>query len=171
MKIRTNTPEALELMLAIPRFLVWLMVGPFIVIGATGISGLFSEDTVSGSMIPLGIGIIGVVGYYLLSRSTCMHIIRNEGIVRIRRSSLLETTEQDYALEHLQGAEVDVGQTLKRKRAAGVVTLLFSNTRPATTVPLTGWGLSGSGPGMIANTINDWLSAYRKQSGDVTEPR
>jgi len=163
MKVITNTPAELELAIELPRFIVWFMVGPIAAFG-----GLFTLALLLGGELLNGL-VTGVVvaalvtgGRYVLTQRTQLWLHGNEGKVRIKRSSMLETRELEFPLEHLDGAEVTHNRASRSRdggtsRSTSSLELVFSNTRPATRVPLSGWSVSGAGAGMLADAINDWL--------------
>ena len=68
-----------------------------------------------------------------------------------------ERTRSLVAKNFLSAAELDRTRSSADDRATAKVMLVFRNTRPATRIPLSGWGVSGDGPGQIADKINDWL--------------
>ncbi|NHA13944.1 hypothetical protein [Thioalkalivibrio sp. XN279] len=163
MKVVTNTPEELELLIELPKFILWFMLGPIALFG-----GLFTLALLLGGefLNALGtglvIGAIVAVGGYFITQRTRLQLNARDGKVYLLRTSWLERRTHDFPLEHLDGAEVEQRQDRRdhdggTNRPTSTVSLVFNNTRPATRVPLTLWAVSGGGSGMLANAINDWL--------------
>jgi hypothetical protein len=92
-----------------------------------------------------------------LSERTVLILDKRAGLVTIRRESRFRARSDDYPLDALDSAELDRSNTSAESRTTSKVMLVFRNTRPATRIPLSGWGVSGDGPGRIADEINDWL--------------
>jgi len=170
-KVITNTPEELELVIELPRFIVWFMVGPISVFG-----GLFTLALLLGGELlnglVTGLVVAGLVtgGHYLLTQRTQLWLHGREGKVRIQRASMLDTREFEFPLEHLDGAQVSHNRATRSSdggtsRPTSSLELVFSNTRPATRVPLSSWSVSGAGAGMLADAINDWLRDRAAQRG------
>lgn len=168
MKVVTNTPEQLEIVVELPKFILWFMLGPIAAFG-----GLFTLALLLGGEIlnALGTGaviaVIVAVGGYFITQRTRVQLNARDGKVYMLRSSWLEHRTHDFPLEHLDGAEVDLRRDHGDRdggtnRPTSTVSLVFSNTRPATRVPLTLWAASGGGAGMLANAINDWLRERRE---------
>ena len=165
MKILINTPEDLELVIELPRFIVWFMVGPIAVFGglftlALLLGGEFLNALVTGAFLAA----LVTGGRYLLTQRTQLWLQGKAGKVRILRTSMLGAKEFEFPLEHLEAAEVDHSRRVRSdsggtSRSTSSLNLVFSNTRPATRVPLSGWSISGAGAGMLADAINDWLRA------------
>ena len=72
-------------------------------------------------------------------------------------TSTLGERHEEYPLDSLDSAELERTHTAGEGRSTSKVVLVFRNTRPATRVALSRWSVAGSGPGDIANQINDWL--------------
>jgi hypothetical protein len=166
-KVVEQTPEQLEILIEIPRFIVWFMVGP---IGCFG--GLFTLALLLGGEIvnalTTGLVIAAVVtgGRYFLTQRTRLWLDARENAVRILRTTMFDAKRHEFALDHLESAEVQQsrrhgGRDEGVQRATSTLQLVFNNTRPAPRVPLNGWAVSGGGAGMLANAINDWLRGYR----------
>lgn len=174
MKVLTNTPEQLEIIIEIPRFIVWFMVGPIALFGglftlALLLGGELVNFLVTGSIIAA----LVMGGWYFLTQRTHLWLDASEGKVRILRSSLFDAKRNEFALQHLDAAVVEQSRRHGRDndgtgRATSTLQLVFNNTRPATHVPLSGWAVSGGGAGMLANTINDWLRAHHERAADKT---
>ncbi len=170
MNIVNNTPEELEIVIEIPRFIVWFMIGPIALFGglfclALLLGGEFVNFLVTGSVIAA----LVVGGRYFLTQRTRLWLNATEGKVRILRTSMFDEHRNEFALEHLESAEVEQsrrhgGSDKGTQRATSTLNLVFNNTRPATRVPLTGWAVSGGGAGMLANAINDWLRAHHERA-------
>ncbi|MEE4637708.1 MAG: hypothetical protein V2J42_03100 [Wenzhouxiangella sp.] len=178
MNVVKNTPEELEILIEIPRFIVLFMTAPIALAG-----GLFTLALLLGgefvNALTTGAVIAGLVfgGRYFLTQRTRLWLDAREGTVRILRTTMFEEKRQQLPLEHLDSASVAVSRRHERSgsgssgstsRPTSTLHLLFTNTRPATEVPLTGWAVSGGGAGMLANAINDWLRAHheRAEGGD-----
>ena len=165
MKVLTNTPEQLEILIELPAFIVWFMVGPIVVFGGLfTLAMLLGGELLEGLVAGIVVAALFMGGRYLLTQRTQLWLQGNEGKVRIRRMTLLDTKDYEFQLAQLEGAEVE--HTRRRSsrgegssRSTSCLNLVFSNTRPATRVPLTGWSISGDGAGMLADTINDWLKS------------
>jgi hypothetical protein len=169
MKIVTNTDDELELLVELPRFIVWFMLGP---IGAFGalftlallLGGEILNALVTGAIIATMVA----VGRYFLTQRTRLRLEAAENKVRMLRTSMFDAREYEFPLEHLEGAEVQQQSFSRRdrsstSRATSGVQLVFTNTRPATRVALSGWSVSGGGAGMLADAINDWLRAWHER--------
>lgn len=163
MKVVTNTPEELELLIELPKFILWFMLGPIAFFG-----GLFTLALLLGGefLNALGtglvIGAIVAVGGYFITQRTRVQLNARDGKVYLLRTSWLEHRTHEFPLQHLDGAEVEQRQDRGRRdggrsQSTSAVSLVFNNTRPATRVPLTLWAVHGGGAGMLANAINDWL--------------
>lgn len=168
MKVLSNSDEELELLVELPRFIVWFMLGP---IGAFGalftLALLLGGEILNGLVTGVIIATAITVGRYFLTQQTRLRLNAVENKVRMLRTSMFDAREYEFPLEHLEGAEVQ--QSLSRgdgsstRRATSGVQLVFTNTRPATRVALSGWSVSGGGAGMLADAINDWLRAWHEQ--------
>lgn len=167
MKVVEQTPEQLEILIEIPRFIVWFMVGPIALFG-----GLFTLALLLGGEIvnalTTGLVIAGLVvgGRYILTQRTHLWLDAKDDAVRILRTTMFDAKRHEFSLAHLESAEVQQsrrhgGSDAGVQRATSTLQLVFNNTRPATRVPLTGWAVSGGGAGMLANAINDWLRENR----------
>lgn len=67
-----------------------------------------------------------------------------------------------FGIASLVGLHLDSAELSRNpKRASGAIELVFTNTRPATRVPITGWGVSHGGMAPLAQKINDWLEQDR----------
>ena len=166
MKVLTNTPEHLEIVIELPRFIVWFMVGPIALFGglfclALLLGGEFINFLVTGAVVAA----LVIGGRYFLTQRTRLWLNADKGMVRILRTTMLDEKRNEFALQHLDGAVVEQSQRRSSgnngtQRATSTLQLVFNNTRPATHVPLTGWAVSGGGAGILANAINDWLRAH-----------
>lgn len=173
MNVVKNTAEELEILIEIPRFIVLFMTVPIALAG-----GLFTLALLLGgeflNALATGAVIAALVfgGRYFLTQRTRLWLDAREGTVRILRTTMFDEKRQRLPLEHLDSATVAVsrrhessssGGSGGTKRPTSTLQLLFTNTRPATEVPLTGWAVSGGGGGMLANAINDWLRAHHQR--------
>jgi hypothetical protein len=166
MKVLKNTERELEILVELPRFIVWFMLGPIGGFGALfTVALLLGGEFLQGLVTGVIIATLVLVGRYFLTQSTRVWLNGNDGKVHILRTSLIDSRQYDFPLEHLDSAEVSQDRSPRSRSGSGRATsslhLVFSNTRPATRVPLTGWSVSGGGAGMLADTINDWLRAWR----------
>jgi hypothetical protein len=174
MNVVKNTPEELEILIEIPRFIVLFMTVP---IAAAG--GLFTLALLLGgefvNALTTGAVIAGLVfgGRYFLTQRTRLWLDARDGTVRILRTTMFEEKRQQLPLEHLDSATVALNRRQERSgsgssgstaRPTSTLHLLFTNTRPATEVPLTGWAVSCGGAGMLANAINDWLREHHERA-------
>ncbi|NNU81392.1 hypothetical protein HMH01_13195 [Halovulum dunhuangense] len=157
MSTRTNTPDLLEIELAIPRFILALVMLPVIPITLIGLLNLFSGEFVTALVLLAGFNGAFFLGYTAISERTNLSLDRTAGVVRIGRESRFGSRLDEYPLDALDSAELDRSHSSDKGQSTSKVFLVFRNTRPATRIPVSGWGVSGSGPGMIADEINDWL--------------
>lgn len=175
MNVVNNTPEELEIVIEIPRFIVWFMVGPIALGGglfclALLLGGEFVNFLVTGAVIAA----LVLGGRYVLTQRTRLWLNATNGTVRILRTTMFDSKRNEFRLEHLDSA--DIQQSRRHgsgdggtQSATSTLQLVFNNTRPATQVPLTGWAVSGGGAGMLANTINDWLRAHHERASAATQ--
>lgn len=152
-----NTPDRLEIELAIPRFILWFMMVPVIPITLIGLANLIGGDIMTALILLVGLNGAFFLGYAAISERTILSLDKQTGLVRISRESRLGERQDEYPLEALDSAELDRSHTSAESRTTSKVMLVFRNTRPATRIPLSRWGVAGDGPGKIANEINDWL--------------
>ena len=84
-----------------------------------------------------------MVGRYFLTQRTSLWLNADENKVRMRRTTLVDAKEYQFPLEHLDSAEVQQnraqGHGSGARRTTSGLNLVFSNTRPATRVPLAAW--------------------------------
>lgn len=169
MKVLTNTPEHLEIVIELPQFIVWFMVGPIALFGglfclALLLGGEFINFLVTAAVVTA----LVIGGRYLLTQRTRLWLDADKGIVRILRTTMLDEKRNEFTLQHLDSAVVEQSRRGSSgnngiQRATSTLQLVFNNTRPATHVPLTDWAVSGGGAGILANAINDWLRAYHER--------
>lgn len=165
MKIVRNTPEALEVIIEIPRLFVWFMLLPLVLLG--GLLGLFQllGSEFANALVTAAIfALLVLAGRYFLTQRTRVLLDASDGRVHLLRSTMLEEKHNDYPLAQLEAAETRASGQRDESEGSGVshtLELVFSNTRPATRVPLSAWAIAGSGAGLLANAINDWLRAHR----------
>jgi hypothetical protein len=172
MKVVSQSPEELEILIELPRFIIWFMLGPIAAFGglfalALLLGGEFLNGLVTGAFVAIGV----TVGRYFLTQRTQLWLHAPEGKVRILRSTLLDSKDYEFPLEHLESAEVHHNRHVRSSsegtsRATSNLNLVFANTRPATRVPLSGWSISGPGAGMLADAINDWLRDLRNSNSN-----
>ena len=175
MKVLNNTPEQLEIVIELPRFIVWFMVGPIALFGglfclALLLGGEIINFLVTGTIITA----LVIGGRYLLTQRTQLWLNADKGVVQMLRTTMFDAKRNEFALQHLDGAVVEQSRRHRSgndgtQRATSTLQLVFNNTRPATNVPLTSWAVSGGGAGMLANAINDWLRAHHGR--DEIDPR
>jgi hypothetical protein len=83
------------------------------------------------------------------------------GVVTMTRRTLLGSRIWHLPLRHLDGAEVIAVARLRMARAfqrhSANVDLLFRNTRPNMTIPLSPFGMPEAEAERVAARINDWL--------------
>ncbi|MFP4276575.1 MAG: hypothetical protein ACLFQ2_04075 [Wenzhouxiangella sp.] len=171
MNVVKNTPEELEILIEIPRFIVLFMTVPIALAGglftlALLLGGEFFNALATGAVIAA----LVLGGRYFLTQRTRLWLDAHEGMVRILRTTMFDEKRQQLPLEYLDSATVAVSRRHESSgsgstnRPTSTLHLRFSNTRPATEVPLTGWAVSGGGAGMLANVINDWLRAHQERT-------
>ena len=172
MKVVNNTDQELEILVELPRFILWFMLGPI-----AGFGGLFTLALLLGGEI-LNAFVTGAIiatiffaGRYFLTQRTQLLMSTADNKVRILKTTLIDAKKYEFSLENLDGAEVTLNRTHRghggnggTSRATSSLQLVFSNTRPATRVPVAGWSISGGGAGMLADTINDWLRNVRARN-------
>lgn len=154
---RTNTPDRLEVELAIPRFILWFVMFPAIPVTLFGLVNLLGGEVMTGLILLVGLNGAFLLGYAALSERTILTLDKQAGLVTIHRDSRFRARTDNYPLDALDSAELDRSHTSAESRSTSKVILVFRNTRPATRIPLSGWGVSGDGPGKVADEINDWL--------------
>jgi hypothetical protein len=172
MRVLENTPQQLELLIELPRFFLWFMLAPIVLIGGfftlAGLLGGRFLDALSTAIVA---GVIGYVGYYFLTQTTRVRLEADTQHVRILRESRLERRSYEFPLQHLDSAEVShnvhVNNDGDGGRNTSSVNLVFSNTRPATRIPLSGWSVAGGGAGLLADAINDWLRQWRDADNTI----
>jgi hypothetical protein len=172
MSVVKNTPEELEIVIEIPRFIVLFMTAPIALGGglftlALLLGGEFLNALTTGAVIAA----LVIGGRYFLTQRSRLWLNASDGTVHILRTTMFEEKRQQLPLEHLDSATVATSRhgssgsdsSGGSNRTTSKLHLLFTNTRPATEVPLTGWAVSGGGAGMLANVINDWLRAHHER--------
>jgi hypothetical protein len=176
-RVLENTPRQLELLIELPRFLLWFMLAPIVLIaGFLALVGLLGGEFLDAISAAIVACIIAYVGYYFLTQTTRVRLEADTDLVRILRENRLERRTYEFALRHLDSAEVrhrtDLGGDNDGGANTSQVYLVFSNTQPATRVPLSGWAVAGAGAGILADAVNDWLRERRESSAsaDSTVP-
>lgn len=157
MTILVNTPDVLSVRLELPRVLLWSMAVPVIVAVFVGVSEVLGGSVFSGIILIAGVGGLGGYGLLRVSERAELRLDARAGTVQLRRSTLFATRGEDFILAHLDSAELST----RSRNSAGTIDLVFTDTRPATRIALTGWGVSGGGVGPLATAINDWLAQAR----------
>ncbi len=154
MSVQTDTPEKLVISVQLPRFLLWVMGFPVGVIVLVGLSEVVSGSAATGLMLIVVFG--GFFGWAFLRISERADLVLDAqaGTVRLSRRSLAGTRSAEFNLADLDSAEL----SRNPRRGSGAIDLVFTNTRPATRIPVTGWGVSRGSMAPLAQTINDWLA-------------
>jgi len=157
MSIRTDTATRLAISVQLPRIFLWVMTLPVIIVFLLGINELISGSPSSALM--LFVVILGVWGWAFIRISERADLVLDAqaGTARLVRRSLLGTRSQDFALADLDSAEL----SRNPRRGSGAIDLVFTNTRPATRIPVTGWGVSQGAMAPLAQKINDWLAQMK----------
>lgn len=166
MRIVQHNDDTLEILIELPRFIVWFMLLPLLLAGGFfTLVQLLGGDIVDALISAILFALLTLAGRYFLTQQTRLWLDAREDRVRILRTSMLNRRMNEFALAHLEAAET---RTLGRQGGAGdssasshTLELVFSHTRPATRIPMSTWAVSGGGAGMLANAINDWLRAHR----------
>ncbi|GGC23577.1 hypothetical protein GCM10011363_45090 [Marivita lacus] len=157
MSVHTDTAEKLVISVQLPRFLLWVMGLPVGIVLLVGLFEVVSGSTTSGLMLIVIFG--GFFGWAFLRISERADLVLDAqvGTVRLTRRTLTGTRVEAFALVDLDSAEL----SRNPRRGSGAIDLVFTNTRPATRIPLTGWGVSQGGMAPLAQKINDWLAQAR----------
>lgn len=164
MSVVARTPDRLEMEIGLPRFILWFMLTPLIPLGLIGFFNLFSGSIMSGLVLIFGVGGAFVLGTLYIGERTLLTLDAAANLVRIERVSRFGRTESEHPLDALDSAETETSGGGTDRRASHKPLLVFRHTRPATRIPLTRWGVSGGGPGGIADEINDWLTQVRDRA-------
>jgi hypothetical protein len=154
MSVRTDTAEMLVISVELPRFLLWVMGLPVGIVVLVGLSELVSGSAASGLMLAVVFGGFGGWAFLRVSERADLVLDAKAGTVRLTRRTLIGTRVEAFALTDLDSAEL----SRSPRRASGTIDLVFTNTRPATRIPVTGWGVSQGGMAPLAQKINDWLA-------------
>ena len=157
MSVQTDNSDLLELELGIPRFILWFVMLPVLPITLIGLANLIGGEVLTALVLLIGLNGAFLVGYVALSETTSLQLDARKGLAIVIRKSRLGERQEDYPLDSLDSAELERTHTAGEGRSTSKVVLVFRNTRPATRVALSRWSVAGSGPGDIANQINDWL--------------
>ena len=157
MSITTNTPDLLEVELAVPRFILWFVMVPVLPITLIGLANLIGGEVTTALVLLVGLNGDILAGYIALSERTQLTLDARSGQASIVRTSRLGTRERHYPLADLDSAELQRTQSSRESQGTSKVMLVFRHTRPATRVPLSRWAVSGQGPGQIANA---WLRRH-----------
>lgn len=157
MTIGTETETKLSITLQLPGVLLWVMAIPFAVFVLFGISEVLSGSVFGGLMLIVVFGGFGGWGLVRASERADLILDRENQTVRLVRRTLLGSRVEEFALANLDSAEL----SRNARRGSGAMELVFTNTRPATRVPVTGWGVSRGGMGPLVQQVNDWLAKTR----------
>lgn len=154
MSVRIDTPERLVISVQLPRFLLWVMGFPVGAVVLVGLSEVVWGSAATGLMLIVIFG--GFFGWAFLRISERADLVLDAQADRVRlaRRTLGGTRIEEFALTDLNSAELSRNQ----RRGSGAIDLVFTNTRPATRIPVTGWGVSQGGMAPLAQKINDWLA-------------
>ncbi len=157
MSVRTHTAEKLVISVQLPRFLLWVMGLPFGIVVLVGLSEVVSGSATSGLMLIVIFG--GFFGwtFLLISERSDLVLDAQAGTVRLTRRTLTRTRVAEFDLADLDSAEL----SRNPRRGTGAIDIVFTNTRPATRIPVTGWGVSQGAMAPLAQKINDWLAQKR----------
>ena len=154
MIIRTDTEAELAISVQLPTFLLWAMAGPVALMILFGAQELLFGSAFTGIMLIAVFGGLGGWAVLLVSERADLVLDAHAGTVRLVRRTLLGTRVEDFALAHLDSAEL----SRNPRRGRGAIELVITNTRPATRIPVTGWGVSQGAMAPLAQKINDWLA-------------
>lgn len=154
MSVHSETPEKLVISLQLPRFLLWVMGFPVGIVVLVGLSEVVWGDAATGMMLAAVFGGFFGWAYIQISERADLVLDAKAGTVRLTRRRLTGTRVAEFALADLDSAEL----SRNPRRGSGAIDLVFTNTRPATRVPVTGWGVSGGAMAATAQKINDWLA-------------
>lgn len=152
-----DTADQLAITVQLPRFLLWFIGFPIGVAVLVGLSELIWGSATGGLMLLAVFG--GFGGWALLRSSERADLVLDarKGTVRLSRRSLAGTRVEEFALADLDSAEL----SRNPRRGSGAIDLVFTHTRPATRIPVTGWGVSHNAMAPLAQKINDWLTQKR----------
>ena len=153
MSVRIDTPEKLVISVQLPRFLLWVMGLPVGIVVLVGLSEVVWGNAATGLMLIVIFG--GFFGWAFLRISERADLVLDAqaGTVRLARRTFGGTRIEEFTLAYLDSAEL----SRNPRRGSGAIDLVFTNTRPATRIPVTGWGVSQGGMAPLAQKINDWL--------------
>ncbi|MEZ5555985.1 hypothetical protein [Haliea sp.] len=176
MKVVNNSEQELEILVELPRFILWFMLGPIGGFGALFTLALFlGGEIINGLVSGSIIAVVVLVGRYFLTQRTHLRLSAADHKVQMIKTSMLERKVFEFDLDQLDGADVELnrnhGGDKGNSRPTSGLNLLFSNTRPVTRVPVSNWSISGDGAGMLADAINDWLRRYREGKDSVGNQR
>jgi hypothetical protein len=157
MNQRSETVDQLEITLQLPRFLLWFMAFPFGIAVLVGMSELVWGSTTAGLMLLAVFGGFGGWAFLRSSERADLVLDARKGTVRLSRRTLAGTRVEEFPLADLDSAEL----SRNPRRGSGAIELVFTHTRPATRIPVTGWGVSRNAMAPLAQQINDWLAQER----------
>lgn len=159
MSVHTDTAEKLVISVQLPRFLLLVMGLPVGIVVLVGLSEVISGSAASGLMLVVVFGGFGGWAYLRISERADLVLDAKAGTVRLTRRTLSGTRVEAFALTDLDSAEL----SRNPRRGSGAIDLVFTNTRPATRIPVTGWGVSQGGMAPLAQKINDWLALTKER--------
>jgi hypothetical protein len=153
----TDRADKLVIYLQLPRFLLWVMGLPVGIVVLVGLSEVVWGDAATGMMLAAVFGGFFCWAYIQISERADLVLDAQADTVRLTRRRLIGTRVAEFALADLDSAEL----SRNPRRGRGAIDLVFTNTRPATRVPVTGWGVSRGGMAPMAQKINDWLGQVK----------
>lgn len=156
----TDRAEKLVISVQLPRFLLWVMALPVIIILLVGLSELTSGSVTSGMMLIIVFGGLWAWMFLRMSERADLVLDAQAGTVRLVRRTLIGARVAEFALVDLDSAEL----SRNPRRGSGAIDLVFTNTRPATRIPVTGWGVSQGAMAPLAQKINDWLAQAKERN-------
>lgn len=159
MSILSDTEQKLALSLQLPRYLLWALALPIVIVFLLGLNELTSGSAASGVMLIIVFGGLWAWAFLRASERADLVLDAQAGTVRLVRRSLLGSRVEEFALADLDSAEL----SRNPRRGSGAIDLVFTNTRPATRIPVTGWGVSQGGMAPLAQKINDWVAQTKER--------
>ncbi|MEX0969672.1 MAG: hypothetical protein WD046_04400 [Paracoccaceae bacterium] len=157
MNVHTDTAEKLMISVQLPRFLLWIMGLPVGLVVLVGLSEVVAGSAASGLMLIVIFGGFGGWAYLRISERADLVLDAQAGTVRLTRRRLTSTRSEEFDLADLDSAEL----SRNPRRGGGAIDLVFTNTRPATRIPVTGWGVTRGGMAPLAQKINNWLAQMK----------
>ena len=130
------------------------MAVPVGIIILLGLSEVISGSASSGLMLIVVAGGFGGWAFVRISERADLSLNAQAGTVRLVRRTLIGARVEEFRLADLDSAEL----SRNPRRGRGAIDLVFTNTRPASRVPVTGWGVGDGAMAPLAQKINDWLA-------------